>query len=338
MEGMRLFEKEAKIYSDILGAMPSSRIKWAPNSYYTRNDVLVLDDLSKENYQLMPPQQVFTKEHVQLVLKSLAILHANSFYLEKEVLKQPIDEVFSEFLFETSVNRTNVWFTTGVAAIQTIALKRTRFSKDPKMVKWIQDDFDPVISKIYDMCNNYPKHFTKAFCHRDVWRNNLMFKFGSDSGKVNFNKPLECLLIDYQIARYMPPGMDVVMTLYMLQYIKERQVDFQDNLKYYYEQLRESMKELRMNVEDYLMYDEFLETVEYFKLLGAVIKCIFLQMTHLPDGEIDKIHAEEDDYFQFIMVDRGDNLVNYIDSDDHFKKWMVESVEELLEMLMDGAN
>lgn len=336
MQGINLFEKEAKIYSEILHAMPSTiETKWTPKSYYTRDDVIVLDDLTTDNYQLMPSHDEFTKEHVQLVLKSLAIMHANSFYLEKEILKKSIDEVYNETLFEVSIDKSNIWFKVGLAAIKRIALKRSRFSEDPKFIQWIQNDCEKAILKIYELCVNYPKKYTKAFCHRDLWRNNLMFKFGSDTNGIDFTKPLECLLIDYQIARYLPPAVDVVMALYMLQRIKVRKNDFQENLTYYYDQLGKSMKQLNMKVEEFLTYKDFLETVEYFKLIGAVLKCIFLQMTHLPDGEIDKIHSNDEIYHQFIMVDRGDTLISYIDSDEYFKSWMVESVEELMEMLMN---
>lgn len=340
MQGIGLFRKEAKIYSEILAAMPCpTSTKWAPKSYYTRNDILVLDDLSIENYHLMPTRHDFSKKHVQLVLKSLATMHANSVYLEKHILKKSIGDVYGEILFEVSVDESNVWFNKGIAAIKTIALKRTRFSKDPKMLQWIQDNFDHAITKVFEISRNYPKEFTKVFCHRDIWRNNLMYKFGTDeTNQVDYDKPLESLLIDYQIARYMPPAADVNMTLYMLQRAKVRAADFQKNLKYYYEQLDLSMKELNMNIEEFLSFKDLLETIDYFKLLGAILKCIFLQMTHLPDGEIDKIHADDDVYHQFIMVDRGDILIKYLDTDEYFRNWMVESVEELVEMLIDTRN
>ncbi|XP_063708210.1 uncharacterized protein LOC134836872 [Culicoides brevitarsis] len=340
MDGMNLFQKEADIYSKILASMPNHKTsKWTPKPYYCRKDILVLEDLTLENFQLMPPRQQFTKSHVQLVLKCLATLHANSFYLEKSVLKKPLNEVHEDIFFEVSITETNEWFTCGVRAIKTIAMSRTRFSKDPQHVKWLEDNFDNVISKIYAMKDNCPERFTKIFCHRDIWRNNLMFKFGkNEKNEDDFRNPLECALIDYQIATYQPPGVDVAMTLLMLQQRKEREMDFDENLKYYFEQLTDSLKVLGLDVADILSFSELLETFEHFKVIAATLKCIFLQMTHLPEGEIEKFHSNDDDYRQFILIDRGDTLVKYIDTDDFFKSWMVEAVEELIELLMSDKN
>uniref|UniRef100_A0A336MUK5 CSON005415 protein n=1 Tax=Culicoides sonorensis TaxID=179676 RepID=A0A336MUK5_CULSO len=337
LEGVNLFHKESIIYSKIFEIMPASSKKWTPSCFYTRSDILVLEDLSQENYQIMPKNAHFSKIHIQLVLKSLATLHANSFYLEKCILRSPIDAIHGDLLSEVSVTKSNGWFHVGLNAIKTVAITRTKFSHNPDMIKLIEANFTSKITdQVIEICNNYSVKFRKVLCHRDIWRNNIMFKFNRKvDGEIDFNSPTSAALIDYQIARYMPPGADVMMTLFLLQRIKDREIDYQENIKYYYYCLNESLKNLNLKIDDFLSYEEFLETCEYFKLLVAVLKCVFIPMSHLPDGEIEKLYANKEIYHKFIMEDRGEISIKFIDTNEFFRNWMIESVEELIEMTFD---
>uniref|UniRef100_A0A336K8G6 CSON000987 protein n=1 Tax=Culicoides sonorensis TaxID=179676 RepID=A0A336K8G6_CULSO len=335
MEKNGIFRKEAKIYIEILSSMSSivNGCKWTPKCYFARNDILVMDDLSQENYHVMPLLQNFTKAHVQAVLKSLAILHANSFYLEKCVHKKPLDQIYDDCLFEVSVAKFNKWFLVGLEAVKTIAIQRTKYSKHPEMVQLIKDNFnEQIVDKVFESCNNFPSKYAKVLCHRDTWRNNIMFKFNPHTdGEIDFSVPSGAALLDYQLMRYAPPATDVIMTIYLLQRIKEREMDYQENIQYYYDCLTEMLKNLGLNVSECLPYEEFVETCEYFKLCMLIIKTVSMEMTHLPDEELAKLYADKDGYEYFCVGDRGDTCVHFIDTDEFFRDWMVEGVEELLE-------
>lgn len=310
---------------------------WLPKCYYARDDLLVLEDLSLNNHHLLPPDIEFSSDHIKIVLKSLANMHASSINFETNVIKKPLNETFGEMLFEVTVARRNNWFRAGLRAIEQVGLQRTKYSKNSETHQLIQDKFFDAMNVVFDMVDNnlVPFDFLNVICHRDLWRNNVMFKFGKDqNGDVDFHVPQEAVLIDFQIARYLPPAVDVLMLLFLLQRNNDRKERYKDHLDHYYSCLKDALGNFDMVIERIFPLEELWRTCEYFQLLGAVLKGVFLPMTHLPAGVIDEIHKDADKYRKFIAVDRSDTILHYIDTDKYFGEWMVEAVEELIEMTL----
>lgn len=308
---------------------------WLPECYYARDDLLVLEDLSLQNYRLLPPQVEFSSNHIKTVLKSLAIMHASSLNFERNIVKKPLTEAYDGMLFEVTVARRNNWFRAGLRAIEQVALQRTKYSNEMHQV--IQEKFFDAMNVVFDMVDNdlVPYDFINVLCHRDLWRNNLMFKFNMDgNGEVDFNDPQETVLIDFQIARYLPPAVDVLMLLFLLQRNDDRKSRYEDHVSHYYACFNDALAHFAMDIESIFPFEELLRTCEHFQLLGAVLKGVFLPMTHLPPGVIDEIHKDADKYRKFIAVDRSDTILHFIDTDEYFRNWMVEAVEELIEMTL----
>lgn len=337
MASTNLFHKETAIYSELLAPMLSTAsFKFAARSYFSRDDILVLDDLSVQGYTLMPSRVGLSRKHVRIVLKSLAEMHARSMHFEQEILKKPLDKVYDETLFEVQISRDIAWFTTGLKTIEMMALKRSKYAKDPEVCQLIRDKFMKGLDRIYDLVREVPKKYKKVLCHRDIWPNNLMFKFetsGKTSDDIDYSNPLDCILVDFQLARCLPPAVDIMMALYMLQRTKERETDFLDNLKHYHGCLGTSLKWLNMNIEEVLPFHELIDSCEHFRLLGVLIKAVYVQTTLTPNGEMDKLRIDDSKFRDFIVNDRS-LLLEYVDTDELFRDWMLEAVEELVEMIL----
>lgn len=339
VEEIGVLKKEVHLYVNVLTNMPkcSEDSHWHPKCFYARDDLIVLEDLTLKNYQLLPFKIEFNSEHIKVVLKALANMHAASINFENNIVKKPLNEMFSGMLFEVTVARRNNWFRAGLKALEQVALQRTKYSKQKEMHQMIQDKFFDAMNVVFDMVDNncIPFDFLNVICHRDLWRNNLMYKFGKDqNGKVNLNDPLEAILIDFQIARYLPPAVDILMLLYLLQRNDDRKSRYEDHLSHYYACFKDALAHFGLDIESIFPFEELWRTCEHFQLLGAVLKGVFLPMTHLPPAVIDEIHKDADKYRKFIAVDRSETIIHYIDTDKYFCDYMVEAVEELIEMTL----
>lgn len=86
--------------------------KLFPKCYYSRNDILVLEDLT-QNYRHLKATESYTIDHYKLVLEHLAELHASSIaWEEKEQVN--INESYKDVLIELHLSADNSWYMTGL--------------------------------------------------------------------------------------------------------------------------------------------------------------------------------------------------------------------------------
>lgn len=110
-----IFRKEVKLYEKLLcdlSELSGNEKSWCPAAFFTRDDLLVLDDLSLKGFRILPFQYNFNQAQVETTLKSLASFHCSSIVYEHEGRKSISDE-FSELLFETSVDDIS-WYHSGL--------------------------------------------------------------------------------------------------------------------------------------------------------------------------------------------------------------------------------
>lgn len=118
LEDTGIFRKEVTVYKNLLMDLMeimNGKLKWCPRGYFYRDDLLVLDDLSLENYEILPFRFKFTQQHVEVTLRTLASFHCCSIVFE-EKQKKSIEREFGEMLFETSVADIQ-WFHSGLQVI-----------------------------------------------------------------------------------------------------------------------------------------------------------------------------------------------------------------------------
>lgn len=118
LEDTGIFKKEVQLYETLipeLAKLTPDRNRWCSNAFLTRDDLLILDDLSQEGYKIFPFQFKFNQVHVEVTLKTLASFHSSSIVYEKthQIAGKSIKERFGEILFETSVADIT-WFHAGL--------------------------------------------------------------------------------------------------------------------------------------------------------------------------------------------------------------------------------
>ncbi|XP_039949876.1 uncharacterized protein LOC120767734 [Bactrocera tryoni] len=114
-ERKSFFRKEICAYTAILPNIQKyATTKLSAECYYTRGDLLVLEDLFAAHlgYRHLASDEPYTSRHIKLFLTHLAQLHAGSIaWEEKEGVN--IGKQFGDSLFELMLIAENEWYVTG---------------------------------------------------------------------------------------------------------------------------------------------------------------------------------------------------------------------------------
>lgn len=188
------------------------------------------------------------------------------------------------------------------------------------------------MNRIYELMEQSSDEFANVICHRDIWRNNMMFQFK----KSGYEEPENCVILDFQICRYLPPAIDVLLAIYLNTNRSNRNEFYNHYLTYYYSALQQQLNNFNMSINDIMKWEEFMKSVNYYKIIPLIFNAVYIQLTHLPAGTLDSLRKNNlAKYNSFAHVDRDDVVMDAMEKDDYFKEYIVDSVEELIEYLFE---
>ncbi|XP_070506316.1 uncharacterized protein [Chironomus tepperi] len=315
-----IFRKEMKIYENLLqkfvelDKLHDDNEMWCPKIYLVRDDLIVFEDLTTIDYKVLPFGTFdFTEQHVEATLKSLANLHACSIaYEEKE--KISIGKEFSDILFETSICDIP-WFTAGLDIIKIIAKDEVGIENS--------DKFYDKIFGVIEVMEKSPFDVPKVLCHRDIWKNNLMFR----------DDPLNCVLIDFQTSRYLSLSVDVTMAIICTSNRNHYEKLMSYYLQFYYQHLERKLSKFSIDLSTLMNYEVFLQSCEYHKKVLLVYKTFVVSLTQVPQ-ELFK-NFSDDDYRDFASGDRYRLVKKFMEQDETFKERLLDAVGAVIEGLKD---
>jgi thiamine kinase-like enzyme len=106
--------------------------------------------------------------------------------------------------------------------------------------------------------------YRNILCHGDLWLNNILFKLDEDG------KPTDAALVDFQIIRYVPPAMDIVMFLHATTTRDFRERHILELLMTYQVALQDALK--IAGLENHaLSLQELLQSVHEYRFFGVVV-------------------------------------------------------------------
>nr|XP_040233210.2 uncharacterized protein LOC120955976 [Anopheles coluzzii] len=338
VESWGIFRKEAELYSLLFNKYerdPKKVTKWAPDCFVARSNMLVMEDLTSTGYQTTSFQTTLNEQHMKAVFDRLAQMHASSIHFEINQLGgKSIGAIYNEdVLFETTFTSTSGWFVAGLKGIQKIASERNRYSHDPRKKSIIENQLWSCLERIYTLAED-TEEFRSVVVHRDLWINNIMFKY--DQTDDLCKKPTDCLLIDFQLARYLPPCVDFVCALYLLTNAEHRSQYADRYVEYYYNSLQNKLAILGLNGPSILSREQFEKSLDHYRLLGLVWTGVLHGFVNFPKGMLAQLHQEDPEtYTRMSMENRDDFILKYYDSDSFFHDRLDDIVTELLEYLFD---
>lgn len=173
-----------------------------------------------------------------------------------------------------------------------------------------------------------PYDVLKVLTHRDVWKNNLMFKF---DGVDAWEKPTHCVLLDFQTARYLPITIDVLMAIVCTTRQNHQDEYFDHYIKFYYEELCCELNKFNINLKDQMPYENFTKSCNYHKTFALVYNVIVLMITMIPREYFAGF--SEDQYRDFAEGDRSKFILDFMDKEPFYEECLVEAVEAAVEFI-----
>lgn len=172
--------------------------------------------------------------------------------------------------------------------------------------------------------------YRNVLCHADVWVNNFLFRHDVEG------RPLEARLVDFQLARYLPPAHDVASFLHLVctrDLLQEKQEYL---LRYYHCQLEEELKRRGLVPEEELTWDQFRESFEEQAVAGMIVACYNHQITMMPSHSAKGIFSGEDPkkLYRFWSEDRDEEERIFFYTDADFRRWVTQDLEVLIERLI----
>lgn len=326
----RMFQKEIGLYQALLPRLISLGTvqQWAPRCYFARDeDFIVLENL--KGYSVINSKDlVFDKEQIILAAKTLGIFHASSVVLEEQT-KMKIVDLYPEVLIENAYPRdeSNVRRRGLEKAIEVLKELIKRIPKYQKAtnLKEILESFGKCVRRIYDFVEP-SKKYRNVVNHGDLWLNNFMFK--ELDGKVS-----SCKFVDFQLARYCPPAMDLCSLVIINSFKELREKNIIEIIDSYYESFQIELKNKEIN-SNILPKSEITASYKEYELAGLIEAALFGHVVLLPSDLSSNILNSSEDYDNFINKSRIDVCLNAFENDIHFRKRLTEILTEIVDFFI----
>ncbi|XP_076238164.1 uncharacterized protein LOC143181556 [Calliopsis andreniformis] len=320
------FKKEVALYTTVFPEVLDGLDKRCiPECFLgLEDDVIVLEDMAHSGYEMTDKFTPFNFEHCKILMKTLARFHAKSLIFE-ELYKKNLHDEFSHCMQETlwplKDGRAKAMFDAAVKGVVSMIDLVPDLNEDQKKKLQMK-----VIELSTDHANKLSpsvKH-KNVLCHGDLWANNILFKYDIDE------KPVECCLIDFQLARYNPPAHDI---LCFLQFTTTRQLrdDHSEELyKVYHDSMAEALQESNLDISKVFPWDEFMASIEDLRVMCMTHGILNMPIMLLEPSAASKYFAEEPDLLESVLyVDRTPLVCEQLRTVPPYRARMLEALLEL---------
>lgn len=165
-----------------------------------------------------------------------------------------------------------------------------------------------------------------VFCHRDSWDRNIFWELNSSG------EPIACRIVDFQLARYSPPAIDVLFFLYNnFESPLQRFKLLKDLLAYYHQSLKAALKYLDLP-ENLISEEEFHLDCRRALLPVLILRAICEPLMKLPKGWAQTVRSTEQENFdRYMNVDRTEMIERVAKIDATYLNKVLFSIQEILE-------
>ncbi|XP_069681747.1 uncharacterized protein [Periplaneta americana] len=212
------------------------------------NDVIIMEDLSENGFFMLNCLEAMGFSELELVMREIGRFHAFSL-----VLKSQNPDLFNELrssvfdpVFQNSIGEEILFHIYHNVLQDVLAAMKVCYQGDSpyfiKFEKFVEHVRYRLNKHHLDALNNEPFN---VFTHGDLWSNNLMFRYSSDSP----DKPRELRFLDFQQTRYTSPAADVGRMLFVATDRQTRTEHREELLHSYYDSLSATVSELGSDPE-----------------------------------------------------------------------------------------
>ncbi|GJQ82632.1 hypothetical protein Trydic_g19651 [Trypoxylus dichotomus] len=269
--------------------------KHVPKCYGTSaKNVIALENIKDKDFTLFNRRTVMDDNHITLVLKTFAKLHAISFAFKdqnKEGYEKLVADWVGDFFSFAPVDASfkRIWVDLIRDGLNTL---------DPVEDKDILDRCDAEL--LGDFIFNAHRHRNEysVFTQGDCWCNNIMFKYEDD----NKSNPIDIMLVDWQVIRPLSPVFDISYFFYTIA-TETSLAKLDSYLEMYYVELTDQLKQLGSDPETVypkeIFHKEWKQHCKYrFALAFILVKFMLAGKDEVPKtDEFDFDSAQKIEFF-----------------------------------------
>ncbi|KAL2733655.1 uncharacterized protein V1477_014089 [Vespula maculifrons] len=326
------FKKEVELYTRVFPeVLDGPEQKYIPECFLgLENDVIVLEDMAHSGFIMTDKFEPFDFEHCQVLMKTLAKFHAKSFIFEEQYKKNLHDEFshcMQETLWSHKDGKSKAMFDAAVKGTVSMIEIIPNLNKNQKEV--FKEKLIDLSASHMDKLSPSSKH-KNVLCHGDLWANNILFKYDKDK------KPIECCLIDFQLARYNPPAHDILCFFQFTTSRELRDKHCETLLKIYYDSMTEALKEAGLDISMIFPWIEFMSSIEDLRTMCIIHGILNTPIMLLDPGAASKYFSEEPELLESVLyVDRTPLICGQFENVPKYRVRMLEGLLELYDRLVD---
>jgi aminoglycoside/choline kinase family phosphotransferase len=271
-----IFAKEREIYETIIPMfckyLNVQKIP-VPKCYFIKaNEFMVLENLTEQDFTMHEKLVPLDFMHCKCALKALAVFHAGSIVTEFKTGKKIVEFVkYDHEVLLANDHKNSIARSWNVTSLETIfrmmQMSRQYDEKIGGDWKLVHNRLSEAWDKCIKMAAEPSGMFKNVLCHRDLWLNNIMFKYDADG------HPSEATLVDFQIFRYCPPAIDLSMFMYLTTTRQFREQHLFSLLLTYHNELCMVLREAGLDPGEPhgLGLSEILASFEEYRFFGLVV-------------------------------------------------------------------
>ncbi|XP_065357219.1 uncharacterized protein LOC135951491 isoform X2 [Calliphora vicina] len=329
LEQFGVYKKEKSVFSEVLPKLEQIFPGISPKCYYADNTLLVLEDLNLRQYKMAAGRDgLLDYPHLKCTVKTLASMHAASIVYEiKE--KKKFNLLHAEACAE---NAYPLNYPTDHMRYQNFRNALKVFKEFIKLMPKYQANLDEILNNlqakmavIYPLAQTSTK-YQNVFSHGDMWANNVMFQYNED-GKT----PLQARFVDFQLARYAPPMLDLITILTIPTTREFRSKYLMDLLMDYYTFMKEFLQQEKLSIEDFIPREQFYDSFKEFRVCGLIESCFFSHLTILPPECTESLASSTDGFTDFFERKRVEICLKAFNTDRIYRERLTDMLEDLVD-------
>ncbi|EDS42965.1 Juvenile hormone-inducible protein [Culex quinquefasciatus] len=323
---LKAFSKETGLFRELLPRLAEFG-RFAPECLFQKGeDLLVFRNVKLEGFKVLDGNRVLLDlDHLKQVLRALMRLHAASFALEAQLGKSLVEAfpaVLDENAWPDEKNHPRILELENIIGTlcDIIECHEQNASRKEYLLSKIPDCFRQVFELVKSSTV-----YRNTISHSDLWNNNIMFRL-DDSGI-----PIDCLLVDFQLARYVPPAYDFDMLIFLTTTRDFRFKNMTSLQDFYYQSLKSELQRQKLDIEQILSQQEFQESCKFYQRAGAIDSFIINHATLLPRRFLDEAFSSVEQFDRFDQKFKTKLCLETFEEDPIYRSRIVDIIETLYE-------
>ncbi|XP_028155490.2 uncharacterized protein LOC114349347 isoform X1 [Diabrotica virgifera virgifera] len=249
-------------------------------------DIIALDNLYQQGYVLHDRHITMNMNHLKLLMKTYAKLHALSLSLREQQNGSFLKILENDLIIKKNADfGTSDFFNACVVKVSKDLREAKRLGLSRKFDELMEKGINEIIHDI--IVTENPE--LSVMVHCDCHNNNFMFKY-QDNNKEN---PHDMAIVDWQLVRYHSPVIDLSFILYSVA-SKPEINESTALLKYYHEELTRFFTELGNDANSIFPYSLLMDHWKKYAIYGFAYACCYMDFNFVKPDDAPSLDNLDD--------------------------------------------